>query len=82
MTSFEQALQAAATQGDFSVATRFFDELHAAHQAKLATLTKVVAWTTASGKVAISQPKTPADAIEFAEDLRAQGKSDVEVLDA
>lgn len=82
MTSFEQAIQAAATRGDFSVAQTFLDELHAAHAAKQATLTKVVAWTTASGAVALSTAKTPTDADAFAADLRAAGKANVEVVDA
>lgn len=81
MVTLGQALQAAATKGDFSVAEQFFAELGAAHQAKLAAQTKVVAWTTASGKVAVSQPKTPADAEGFAASLRLAGKANVEILD-
>lgn len=72
---------AAAVQGDFTPAQLFFDELEVARQAKIATETKIVAWVTASGKIALSVPKTPADADEFAASLIANGKSGVEILD-
>jgi hypothetical protein len=81
MTNFHTALEAAAVHGDFAPARQFMDALlDDARTARLAE-TKVVAWVTASGKVATSQPKTPADADEFAATLVAAGKADVTILD-
>jgi hypothetical protein len=79
--NFATALEAAAVHGDFAPAQQFLDGLREAHLEREALKTKVVAWTTASGKVALSQPKTPADADEFASNLIAGGKADVTLLD-
>jgi hypothetical protein len=78
---FGTALEAAATKGDLGPARQYFAILDAAVAAQRAAETKVVVWLTASGRVATSRPKTPADAEEFAAAMVAAGKDDVQVVD-
>jgi hypothetical protein len=75
------AISGYALTGSMTPIHQFLAEHDAAVAARRAAETKVVVWLTATGAVAVSQPKTPAAAEDFAAALRAAGKAEVEVTD-